>query len=290
MRCTVALSAVLALLLVAPVGSQEPKKAPPRKPEPRTHPVPYRLSNTKHILVRAKLNGKGPFNFIVDTGAPVLFVSPKICRKLDVEPDKNSWAVLDRFELEGGLVIPKAKGRVEEPPQLQGMNSLGLAGAELHGVIGYNLIARYRVEIDFTRDKMLWTEQPDFAPPTPLGLGGEGRAAPAELDAAGGMAKLLGGLLGKKSAPDTAPRGFLGIEIEDAGGGVVVRSVLTAGPAARAGLLPGDRITQCNGARMTRSSDLIKAIEALPPGRTITLSLLRGEKNQEIAVTTGEGL
>ena len=37
------------------------------------------------------------------------------------------------------------------------MNGLGLAGVELHGMIGYNVLARYRMEIDFTRDKMTWT-------------------------------------------------------------------------------------------------------------------------------------
>ena len=34
---------------------------------------------------------------------------------------------------------------------------MGFAGAELHGIIGYNVLARYRMEIDFTRDKMTWT-------------------------------------------------------------------------------------------------------------------------------------
>ena len=37
------------------------------------------------------------------------------------------------------------------------MNGLGLAGVELHGMIGYNILARYRMDIDFTKDKMVWT-------------------------------------------------------------------------------------------------------------------------------------
>jgi len=32
-----------------------------------TYQIPYRLSETKHVIVRAKINGKGPYNFIVDT-------------------------------------------------------------------------------------------------------------------------------------------------------------------------------------------------------------------------------
>src|SRR5271169_3535874 len=136
-------------LLAPPLRADEPKKA-----EVEQFQVPYRLTIPKHIMVRAKINGKGPFNFILDTGAPALFVSTAVCKKLGIEPDKTGWGTFDKFEIEGGVVIPKAKGRIEDPFQLEGMNGMGLAGAELHGVIGYNLLARYRIEIDLTKDKM----------------------------------------------------------------------------------------------------------------------------------------
>ena len=38
------------------------------------------------------------------------------------------------------MVLTKAEGRVEKPFQLDGMNGLGLAGVELHGMIGYNIL------------------------------------------------------------------------------------------------------------------------------------------------------
>ena len=46
---------------------------------------------------------------------------------------------------------------------------------EIHGLIGYNMLAKYRMEIDFTRDKMIWTEL-DFEPKLePMGgKGGKG--------------------------------------------------------------------------------------------------------------------
>src|ERR1700682_5704428 len=101
------------------------------KPEPKKYEVPYRLTATQHVLVRAKINGKGPFNFILDTGAPALFVSTAIGKKLGLTADKSGWTTLDRFTLEGGAVVPKAKARIEDPFQLEGMNGLGLAGAHL---------------------------------------------------------------------------------------------------------------------------------------------------------------
>src|ERR1700746_3399314 len=72
--------------------------------------VPYRLTETKHVLVRAKINGKGPYNFILDTGAPALFVSTAVCRKAGIEADKDGWGTFDRFEIEGGVPVDKIKG------------------------------------------------------------------------------------------------------------------------------------------------------------------------------------
>ena len=101
--------AILAGLFLVLLSGAEPKTEGP------SYEIPYRLTVPKHILVRAKINGKGPFNFILDTGAPALFVSTKVCAKLGVKPDAKGWGSFDRFEIEGGLVVPKAKGRIEDP-------------------------------------------------------------------------------------------------------------------------------------------------------------------------------
>ena len=116
--------ALLAVLCFASLGADAPKAAP------QSFEVPYRLTVLKHIMVRAKLNGKGPFNFILDTGAPALFVSTKVADKIGVKSDKKGWGNFDRLEIEGGVVLKNAKARIEDPFQLEGMNGLGLAGAE----------------------------------------------------------------------------------------------------------------------------------------------------------------
>src|SRR2546422_9044356 len=108
----------LALLLV-PLSGQERAK----KKVGKTYEVPYRLTDTQHVLVRAKINGQGPFNFIIDTGAPMLFVSVPIAKKLGLEADKKGWTTLERFEMEGGAAQQKVKGRVETRLQLEGMTA-----------------------------------------------------------------------------------------------------------------------------------------------------------------------
>src|SRR6516225_8768808 len=134
----------VALAALSPLPAARADDAPKADAKPVL--VPYRLTAPKHVLIRAKINGKGPFNFILDTGAPAVFITNKVAEKVGAKPDKTGWASFDRFEIEGGLVVPKTTGRVEDLFQLDGMNGLGLAGAEVHGVIGYNVIARHRIE------------------------------------------------------------------------------------------------------------------------------------------------
>jgi hypothetical protein len=137
--------------------------------------VPYKLTDTQHVLVRAKINGKGPFNLILDTGAPAVFITKPLAKKTGVEIDGKGWGRLDQFEIEGGLSVPNVKTRVEDLVQLDGMNSMGLAGVELHGVIGYNVLAQFRIVYDFTADKLAFEPIPGFEPPAPGTHRGQGR-------------------------------------------------------------------------------------------------------------------
>ena len=275
--------AVLAAVgLAGPLRADEPKKI-----EAKALQVPYTVTNTKHIMVRAKINGKGPYNLIVDTGAPALFVSTAVCTKLGVKPDKKGWGTFDRFEIEGGVSLPKFKVRVEDPFQLQGMNGLGLAGAELHGIIGYTVLAKFRIELDLTRDKMTWTPL-NYDPPEPQGLGGKG--APAELDALGGIMKMLGALIGKQPQADVVARGFLGLDLKDDDKGVLVTTLLDKGPAAAGGVKTGDRITQFQG-KTVRDIDGVRQLAAkVTTGEPVKLTVERDGKEMEIKFKSGEGL
>ncbi len=272
--------ALAVLGLCGSVEGAEPAQA-------RRFEVPYRLTTPKHILVRAKINGKGPFNFILDTGAPALFISTKVCDKLGIKPDKKGWGALERFEIEGGVVVPKATGRIEDPFQLEGMNGLGLAGAELHGIIGYNILARYRMEIDFTRDKMTWTEL-NFMPAPPKGLGGKG--GQGGLEVMGSVMKMLGSLLGAKANFDVVFRPFLGVTLVDEKDAPVVKAVLAAGPAGKSGLKPGDRVLKFQGRTVVSVEDVERFARKVSPGDSVRLTVQRDGQTMIITFKAGEGL
>ena len=280
--------AALAALCLAPWARGDD----PPKQDTQSFEVPYRMTAVKHIVVRAKINGKGPFNFILDTGAPALFIAPEAAKKAGVTPDDKNWGTIDKLEIEGGVVLEKARGRIEKPFQLEGMNGLGLGGVELHGMIGYNILAHYRMEIDFTKDKMVWTPLADFEPKAPMGLGGNVNSAAGGLEVMGTILKFLGSLTGAKAEPNYALRGFLGIELADVedGDAPVVKAVLPDGPAGKSGLKPGDKLVKFQGRTVTNMEDVEKYALKLSPGDEVKLTVQRGKEKVDVAFKTGEGL
>ena len=48
------------------------------------------------------------------------------------------------------------------------MNALGLPGTSIDGILGFTVLARFRIELDPTRDRMTWTRL-DYEPAAPPG-------------------------------------------------------------------------------------------------------------------------
>jgi len=257
--------------------------------------VPYRLTDTNHFLVRVRINGKGPFNFLVDTGAPALYVATETARKVGLKPDKGSfWATVDRLDFEGGARLSKIKGRVEDPFQLVGMNALGLPGASIDGILGFTILARFRLELDPTRDRMTWTRL-DYEPRDPVVPDRRpGEGPPAEVQAMnmlGPVAKFAAALVGKQPEEELHPRGYFGLELEEpAEGGVVrVTRVLAGSPAADAGVKPGDQILRLHDRTVKSLKAIREAVAEVKPKDRVDLSIKRGSETQELTLTAGEG-
>ncbi len=70
--------------------------------------------------------------------------------------------------------------------------------------------------------------------------------------------------------------------------GALIAGVERDGPAARAGLRPGDLVTAVDGRPIALPRDLAEAVAAVKPGGTITLRLLRDGQPVEQKVTLGQ--
>jgi hypothetical protein len=272
-------------------GKIEPRKDAKAKVEAKAGVVPYRLTDTHHTLVRVKINGKGPFNFVVDTGCPVLLIAEPVGAKIGLKAEKG-WATLDKLELEGGLELTKVKARVETPFQIEGMNSMGLAGVELHGLMGYTVLAKYKMEFDYTKKQMAWTPLMfDPPPPMPLGKGDKNdKGMAGSMDALIKIIQVVAVFAGIGPAPPPQPRGFFGFELEDKDDAVMVTRVLADSPAAKAGLKKGDRILKAQEKDIIDTRGLLLQASKLTSGKTLTLSIERGKAKQELKITAGDGL
>ena len=70
--------------------------------------------------------------------------------------------------------------------------------------------------------------------------------------------------------------------------GVLVREVVRGGPAARAGLQPGDIITAIDGQAIVDSNVLRNHVARVQPGTTATVRVWRDGREQDFRVTMGE--
>jgi serine protease DegS len=95
-------------------------------------------------------------------------------------------------------------------------------------------------------------------------------------------------------------RGWLGIEVQDITPqlaesfglkdtqGVIVAGILRNGPAANAGLQPGDIIKEIGGEPMRDSRDVMNVIAKTAPEEKVTITIVRQGKKKEIQAAVGK--
>lgn len=299
--------------LCAALAAMGPTTEPPDPQVGQSFRVPYRLTDTNHWLVRVRLNGQGPYHFLVDSGAPALYIGTEAARDAGITPAEDDyWTRLDRLDIEGGAVLTGLNARVEDPFQLTGMNALGLPGVTIDGILGYSVLARYRLLFDPSDDRMTWTrlDHDPRDPYIPRSLRTrEGPKPPAgvqAMQAMGPLMKVAAAFVGKQPPDQLHPQGFLGLEIagsdptraaddeekkpSETGAGVPIVRVLDGTPAAQAGLREGDRIVRVGSQAVHSPDDAHEALAQRRIGERLTLTIVRADDEaQEIALTTAGG-
>jgi len=82
--------------------------------------------------------------------------------------------------------------------------------------------------------------------------------------------------------------GFLGVGLGEGEAGTEIQVITPDSPAAKAGLLAGDRFKRVEGHEVKDASQVVGAIQKLLPGATIRLLIQRGEKELEIKAVLGK--
>lgn len=264
-----------------PPGAEKPVAA--EKPGAKVATVPFEMLATNHMVVRATINGKGPFDLIFDVGAPITLLTNKAA--LDsgtIQPNApRSFLFSIRGEADvKTLDVGELKARnlpviVLDHPLLKAMGEL--LDRRLDGIIGYTFFARYRTTIDYQARKMTFE--------------------PVETQVRNLMRDLPDRLAGPRVARHRtlAPGSLWGLNVgEPEGGlesrGVPVLSVLAGSPAAAAGLRPGDVLTTLDGRWTTSVTDTYAAAAGTTPGQDVAVVVLRDGQETTLTVRPVEGL
>lgn len=194
---------VLLLLVSAGVAQAQPAAFRFEKAQMRKARIPF-LIQRNLIVVETWLNGRGPYNFLLDTGIGAsLITDPRLGQELDL-PMEGRFLVagageerpLEAFQIPG--VAVRLLGGVEAPklPFLilsdDVLNLSGYVGMPIHGLLGSDIFRSFVVEIDPERQLLLMHEPTHYRPPrggrwARLPLDMEGRKAyltlPVQVDA-----------------------------------------------------------------------------------------------------------
>jgi PDZ domain/Aspartyl protease len=258
-------------------------QAPPATAKGKVATVPFEMLPSNHMVVSAKLNGKGPFRLVFDLGAPITLLSNKASEAAGIV-DKNArrsllFAMRGESEVNslqvGDLTAKKLPVIVLDHPALRALG--GLLGKPLDGIIGFTFFARYKTTIDYQSKTMTFE--------------------PVDYEVRNLMKDLPERMAGPKEARRRflSPGAYFGLSVGDPVGGldapgVPIVYVAKDSPAASAGLKLGDVLTGMDGRWITSITDAYAAAAGTSPEKAVALDILRNGKPLSLSITPRAGL
>lgn len=162
LRSVLLISLALALavgeLAAASVDSDESAGQQADERQPATlYAVPTTADRAGRILAPVKINGRGPFRFILDTGANSSALAPDVVEALALPATQS--AVLGVHGVTGVANLPAVWVEKIQAGEIAfeqlAVPVLGSAVfAEADGILGVDGLQHARIEVDFTRDRV----------------------------------------------------------------------------------------------------------------------------------------
>jgi len=273
-----------AILLVAFAGAASADDKPSLADQvPIT--VPFELLSSRHMAVQVKLNGKGPYRLVFDTGAPTNLINNKIAKDSGVldpkakKPPFTLFGAMGAKEIKtleiGEAKLEKIQTMVIDHPTVQAISE---ALGPIDGIIGFPFFARYKMTVDYQKKELTLTPN-GYVPGDYM----------QDL-----MNKMMNASNESKEPKVVGAAGLWGVELakekDDEEAGVVVKQVHTGGAAAAAGLKSGDRVLVIDGRWTDTIPDAFLAASFVKPGKSAALTVKRDGKDVKLAVKPAKGL
>lgn len=275
-----------ALTALPSVAHGAPPEKGALKPDEKPVVVPFELLKSRHMAIQVKINDKGPYRLIFDTGAPTNLVNNKVAKEsgLLTKADKGGLPLfgaapapknIKKLEI-GALKLENMPTMVMDHPTVA---AIAEVVGPVEGIVGFPFFARYKMAIDYEKKEMTLTPN-GYVP---------GDAMQGMMD------KLMSVSKGKKPEPNViAPAAVWGFDVSQSKDsdepGVRVTAVLAKSPAARGGLKEGDRLLTLDGRWTDTVGDTFTAASLVKPGRAVELVVTRAGKEVKLSVTPGSGL
>jgi predicted aspartyl protease len=150
--------------------------------EPPLRNIPIEL-NTVHIFVQGSVNGSSPLWWVLDTGASVTVLNRLTAERLGLEMQgsiegRGAGEKTTEVNLIGGVTfsMPGVELRDQTVAAIDLEQIEKLIGRQLDGILGYDFISRFVVELDYAQRQMHLHDRSSWS------YDGEGQVVPIELE------------------------------------------------------------------------------------------------------------
>jgi Aspartyl protease len=165
-RFTLLVSVLVFLLPLQTSAQQSDTSASVPKPQPQTRirftsgnsslKIPLEIDN-KIILIRVSVNGSKPLKFIFDTGASASIISAQRAADLGLKTKGEAKGTATGGKIQGSFIegVSLSVQGAEVSDQTIGAFTLPMPpGFEFDGIIGYDFINQFVVELDYLNKTM----------------------------------------------------------------------------------------------------------------------------------------
>ncbi len=152
-----------AAAMAVAAAAQEPAAAPPEPQIEITETIDLTIDRTERMTVPVSISGRGPYGFVVDTGAERTVISRELAERLGLDAGRTAtlYSMTEASRIET-VVIPALEVGQRT---IEDIHAPALARRDLgaEGMLGVDTLRSQRVEFDFVRQEMSVT--PSRRPP-----------------------------------------------------------------------------------------------------------------------------
>jgi len=133
--------------------------------------VPYNINTDRGIVIEARVNGQGPFNFALDTAASISVVFDELSRTHELNPVSDDEIMIQGLVASGkfpllGVDHITVGDEAWTEPSIASLPGEAVSRPGIDGILGIDFLRRYAIGFS-TQEKVIRLYPPDHLDTTP---------------------------------------------------------------------------------------------------------------------------